>query len=232
MPNVKKKSNFFIPALAAGLIGQTVLCMAEQLLPKGLMLNLDFKHAQNGLIPNKAFFPLYVPQGEAGIEPLLQEMMLVLKSDTGMDIPHSSLIQPDGSEWIVSVRVGVLSDGMVISQGNDQYGYAIYIKGGAAHAVIRTGHSSMLLKEDPRYGVTDCKREMVTVELRIKPDMAVLTLNRKRAAMVRLDAPLDGDEMPIRIGNHYALPAIMENIPGVEPTGFSGAISTLKILRQ
>ena len=61
---------------------------------------------------------------------------------------------------------------------------------------------------------------------------AGMTLNRKRAAMARLDAPLGGDEMPIRIGNHHALPTIMQNIPDVEPTGFSGAISTLKILRQ
>lgn len=201
-------------------------------LPKGLMLNLDFAHVENGLIPNKAFFPLYVPQGDAGIETLLQEPMLILKSDIGLNIPHSSLIQPDGGEWIIVVRLGALSDGMVISQCNDQYGYAIYIKDGLAHAVIRTGRSSILLKEDPRYGVTDCTKEMVTVELRIKPDMALLTLNRKRAAMVRLDAPLAGDEMPIRIGNHHVLPAIIENMPGVEPAGFSGAISTLKILRQ
>lgn len=201
-------------------------------LPKGLILNLDFKNTSNGLIPNKAFFPLYVPQCDAGIEPLLHEMMLVLKSDIGLDIPHSSLIQPDGSEWIVAVRLGALSDGMVISQCNDQYGYAIYVKDRAAHAVIRTGHSSILLKEDPRSGIIDCTKEMVTIELRIKSDMAVLTLNRKRAAMARLDAPLNGDEMPIRIGNHLALPTIMENIPGVDPAGFSGAISTLKILRQ
>ena len=213
-------------------LGSAVAGERDLSLPKGLILNLDFENVQTGLIPNKAFFPLYIPQYDAGIEPLLHEMMLVLKSDTGLDIPHSSLIQPDGSEWIVSVRLGALSDGMVISQGNDQYGYAIYVKNGAAHAVIRTGHSSILLKEDPRYGVTDCTKEMVTVELRIKPDKALLTLNRKRAAMARLDTPLTGDEMPIRIGNHPTLPAIMKNIPDVEPTGFSGAISSLKIWRQ
>ncbi len=196
------------------------------------MLNLDFAHVEAGLIPNKAFFPLYMPQCDAGIEPLLNEQMLVLTNDLGLDIPHSSLIQPDGSEWIVSVRLGALSDGMVISQCNDQYGYAIYVKDGSAHAVIRTGHSSILLREDSRYGVTDCTKEMVTVELRIKPDMALLTLNRKRAAMARLDTPLNGDEMPIRIGNHHQLPAIMKNIPDVESTGFSGAISSLKIWRQ
>ena len=196
------------------------------------MLNLDFSQVEDGLIPNKAFFPLYVPQCDAGIDYVLQEMMLVLKSDIGLDIPPSSLIQPDGSEWIVTVRLGALTDGMVISQCNDQYGYAIFIKDGTAQAVVRTGYSSVLLKEDPQYGVTDCKKEMVTIELRIKSDMALLTLNRKRAAMARLDAPLNGDEMPIRIGNHNALPAIMENIPGADPTGFSGAISNLKIWRQ
>lgn len=218
-------------------IGTALLCsaswvVAAESLPKGVMLDLDFARVQEGLIPNKAFFPLYVPLCDAGIDYLLQEMMLVLKDDIGLDIPHSSLIQPDGSEWIVAVRLGALSDGMVLSQCNDQYGYAIYIKNGTAHAVVRTGYSSVLLKEDPQYGVTDCKKEMVTVELRIKSDMALLTLNRKRAAMVRLDAPLNGDDMPIRIGNHHALPAIMENITDIEPTGFSGAISNLKIWRQ
>lgn len=208
------------------------LAIGSQPLPKGVMLNLDFSNVEQGLIPNKAFFPLYVPQCDAGIEDLLQEKMLVLKDDIGFDIPHSSLLQPDGSEWIISVRLGALSDGMVISQGNDEKGYAIFIKDGAAHAVLRTGHSSILLKEDPRYGVTDCSKEMVTVELRIKSDIAVLTLNRKRAAMARIEGPLNGDEMPIRIGKHYALPAIMKNIAGIEPAGFSGAISTLKILRQ
>ena len=213
-------------------LGSAVADDTGPALPKGLMLNLDFQNVQAGLIPNKAFFPLYVPQCDAGIETLLQEQMLVLKNDIGFDIPHSSLIQPDGSEWIVVVRLGALSDGMVLSQCNDQYGYAIYIKDGAAHAVIRTGHSSMLLKEDSRYGVTDCTKDMVTIELRIRPDMAVLTLNRKRAATARLDAPLSGAEMPIRIGNHHALPAIMTNLPGAGPTGFSGAISILKIFRQ
>ena len=213
-------------------LGSAIADETDPSRPKGLMLNLDFQNVQDGLIPNKAFFPLYVPQCDAGIETLLQEQMLVLKDDIGFDIPHSSLIQPDGSEWIVAVRLGALSDGMVISQCNDQYGYAIYIQDGAAHAVIRTGHSSMLLKEDSRYGVTDCTKDMVTIELRINPDRAVLNLNRKRAAMVHLDAPLSGDDMPIRIGNHHALPSIMTNMPGAGPTGFSGAISSLKILRQ
>ena len=73
---------------------------------------------------------------------------------------------------------------------------------------------------------------MVTIELRIKPDMALLTLNRKRAAMVRLDTPLSGEDMPIRIGRHHTLPAVMENISGAGPVGFAGAISSLKIWRQ
>ena len=54
---------------------------ASSPVPKGLMLNLDFQNVQDGLIPNKAFFPLYVPQCDAGIETLLQEQMLVVSSD-------------------------------------------------------------------------------------------------------------------------------------------------------
>jgi hypothetical protein len=226
------KSFFYVVLLLCGVLCHAALKPAPGTLPKGLMLSLDFENVQNGLIPNNAFFPLYVPQGDAGIDFLLQEKMLLLKNDIGLDIPHSSLIQPNGSEWIISVRLGALSDGMVISQANDRHGYAIYIKDGAAHAVLRTGHSSILLKEDPQFGIVDCTKEMVTVELRIKSDIALLTLNRKRAALARLDAPLYGDDMPIRIGNHHQLPAIMKNIPGADPTGFSGAISNLKLWRQ
>jgi hypothetical protein len=214
------------------LLGSVATAQSNRTMRKGLMLGLEFENVQDGLIPNEGFFPLYVPLGDAGMDFLLQEMMLVLKNDTGLDVPHSSLIQPDGSEWIVSVRLGALSDGMVISQANDRYGYAIFIKDKAAHAALRTGHSTILLKEDPQFGIIDCTKEMVTVELRIKSDIALLTLNRKRAAMARLDAPLAGDDMPIRIGNHRQLPAIMTNIPEAEPTGFSGAISNLKIWRQ
>ncbi len=208
---------------------------AGQQRPLGLMLNLDFRHVENGLIPNRAFFPLYVPQGSLNIQSMLGQDMLVFLPGEGLDIPHSSLIQPDGREWIVSMRLGAYPDGgngIVLSQGNEEHGYAIYLKNGAPCAVVRSGNCAMVLKEDPRYGLTDCRKQITTVELRIKPDTALLTINRKRAAVIVLDAPLSGNTMPIRLGDHRELPAIMKNIPGVQPGGFSGAIATLKIWRQ
>ena len=99
-------------------------------------------------------------------------------------------------------------------------------------AVIRTGNCALVLKEDRRTGITDCRREMATVELRIKSDMVLYTVNKNRVAMIALDAPLQGKTMPIRLGKHHKVPSVGENIPGVESTGFYGAISSLKILRQ
>ena len=200
--------------------------------PNGLMLNMDLARVQDGLVPNAGLYPLHVPLGDLGIETINHESILLLKNELGLDIPHSSLLEPDGSEWIVSVRVAALSDGMVLSQANDVHGYAIYLKNGAAHAVVRTGGSVFLLKETPESGITDCRKDWVSIELRIKPDMALLTLNRKRAAIALLDGPLEGEDMRIRLGNHRTPPAIMQHIPGAPSTGFSGGISSLKIWRQ
>ena len=205
-------------------------------LPKGLMLNLDFQHAQQGLIPNRSFYPLYVPQGDLVIQELLGENMLVFMNTEGLSIPHSSLIQPDGSEWIVTLQFGAYpegGDGMLLSQCNDECGYAIYLKDGSPRAVVRTGNCAMILKEDPASGLTDARKQLCTVELRIMKDTALLTINRKRAAIVTIEAPLNGTEdMPIRLGAHHQLPSVVKNISGVKTDGFFGAISGLKIWRQ
>ena len=103
---------------------------------------------------------------------------------------------------------------------------------GAPRAVIRTGNCALVLKEDRTTGITDCRKQMATVELRIKSDMVLYTVNKKRVAMLTLDAPLQGGTMPIRLGRHHTVPSVAENIPGVEPVGFYGAINSLKILRQ
>lgn len=161
--------------------------------------------------------------------------MLEIPAGLGLDVPHSSLIQPDGSDWIVSVRLGARPDGgtgMVLSQSDGEHGYAIYLKDGAPRAVVRTGNCSMELKEDRSMGITDCRKKMTTIELRIQSDAATLYVNRSLAAAVPLTAPLTGNDMPIRIGAHPELPAILQNIPGTESRGFSGAISALMIWRQ
>lgn len=201
-------------------------------MPAGLMLNMDFFRARHGLIPNKALFPLYVPQGELDIRTFDQRRALVVQNGQGLDIPHSSLLDPDGREWTVTIRMLPVSDGIILSQANKSQGFAIRMVDGTFQAVLRTSHSSLILKERDDTAVTNYKNKWVTVELRIKPDMAVLLLNRRRVAMLPLDAPLDGADMHIRLGTHHALPEIFKNIQGWEPDGFTGAVSSLKVHRQ
>jgi hypothetical protein len=201
-------------------------------LPKGLMLNLDLQHIEGGLIPNKTLYPLYVPMGELGTETFYQRKLLTFRQGQGLDIPHSALLDPDGSEWIITVRVFALTDGIILSQGDEEKGYAIYMKDGVIHAAIRTNHASITLSELPENGITDYLKEWVTIELKIKPDMAVLSLNRNRAALVPLDLPLSGKNHKIRLGAHPDLPAALNHNTTATPTGFTGAVSSLKLLRQ
>jgi len=201
-------------------------------LPIGLMLNLDFEAAREGLIPSKSLFPLYVPQGDLGIERFNHRNMLAFQYGQGLDVPHSSLLNPDGREWIVSVRAFVLEDGLVLSQGNDEHGYAIYIKDHTVQAVLRTGNFAMVLKENERRGISKYRKKWVTIELRIKPDRAYLSLNRKRVVMVEYSTPFKGENMRIRLGAHQSLPTVLERKEDVTTDGFQGAISSLKIIRQ
>jgi len=234
-PLLAIRKNFFINFMVTTLVLESVTACFAETLPKGLMLNLGIQNVQDGLIPNKAFYPLYVPQGDLSIHTLLGEQMLVITPEQGLDIPHSSLIEPDGTEWIVSIKLGAYADGgngMVMSQGDEEHGYAIYLKDGAPRAVVRTGNCSMTLKEDLSLGVTDCRKQMTSIELRIQSDQARLIVNRVQVASVPLDAPLDGVYMPIRIGNHPEIPPILKNMPDVEAHGFSGAISSLSVWRQ
>ena len=119
-----------------------------------------------------------------------------------------------------------------MSQGDDEKGYAIYIKDGAIQAAIHTGHSTIILKERPENGITPCLNKWVTIELKINSDMALLILNRAHAALIPLQAPLSGKDYHIRIGEHKTLPAPLSRSKTVIPTGFTGGISSLKIIRQ
>ncbi|MEN7972621.1 MAG: LamG domain-containing protein [Verrucomicrobiota bacterium] len=206
---------------------------ADAPLPKGLMLNLDFRKAENGVIPSKALYPLHVPMEDLYIMTNHEHrVFLMLESEQGLDIPHSSLLDPDGSGWVATIRIFALSEGIVMSQGDDSEGYAIYIKDGVVHATINTGTSTITLRENPRNGITKCLNKWVTVELKIKPDMATLILNRAHAAAVPLQMPLTGKNHRIRIGEHKTLPAPLRYNKAATTTGFTGAISSFKLLRQ
>lgn len=200
--------------------------------PKGLMLNLDFQRIEDGLIPSKTLFPLHVPMGELSTTTFSKRTVLVLNEGQGLGIPHSSLLDPDGSEWIAIIRVYALTDGLIMSQGDDEKGYAIYIKDGAVQAAIQTGHSTIVLKERAEKGITPYLNKWVTIELRVNSDMALLVLNRAHAALVPLQEPLRGQDYRIRIGEHKTLPAPLSRSKTATLTGFTGAISSLKIVRQ
>ena len=144
-----------------------------------------------------------------------------------------TLLDPDGSGWIASIRVFALTDGMVMSQSDDERGYAIYIKDGKIEVAVQTGHSTVILKENPKNGLTiPCLNTWVSIELIIKQDNALLILNRAHVAMIPLDKPLTGTDARIRIGQHDKLPAPLSRNPSFSLEGFSGAISSVKVLRQ
>lgn len=219
--------------LALALMSLTGSCLAKATPPDGLMLNLDFQNVENGLIPSKTLYPLYTPLGNLGIETIHNRSMLAFQFGQGLSIPHSSLLDPDGREWVISVRAFVLSDGIILSQSNHQVGCIIYIKDGVVHAAVTTGASTFTLTESPtRGGTTDCINSWITIELQIKPDMAILILNRKRCAMAQLSTPLTGDKLHVRLGNHRSLPRPFNYIKQMAPDGFTGAISSLKFIRQ
>ena len=206
---------------------------AQEALPKGLMLSLDFRNVSKGLVPNSGTFPLYVPTGDQKVEisPDNRYVLPFQENDT-LQIPHSTLLDPDGSEWIVSARIYTTKDGIVLSQYNAQQGYVIRVVNGTVQVALRTEHSTIILKEDPRTGLTKCNNRWTTVELRIKPDMAFLLLNRKRAAMATLGAPLSGENMYLRLGHQPVRPSILKNIPHWKTEGFAGAFTSLKVIRQ
>ena len=226
----KRKTLAFV--LLFGVLFQAYTQSQEQSRPKGLMLNLNFQQATDGLIPSKTLYPLYIPQGELKIESTNHRNMLALQYGQGLDIPHSSLLDPDGNDWIVSLRVFALTDGLILSQVNDQYGFVIYLKDGTVQACLRTPHSSITLKERADRGITKRIKKWVSIELQIKDDVAILSLNRQRVSMAPLQAPLKGGNMHIRIGHHQKLPIILKNKQGIPQTGFTGAISSLKVFRQ
>ena len=216
-------------AIAALLLAAATLQAAP---PKGLMLNLDLQNIRNGLIPSRTLFPLYVPLNGLETGTSFERTVLLLREGQGLDIPHSALLDPDGSDWVAGIRIFAQSDGMVMSQSDGSRGYAIYIKDGAVQAAIQTGHSTLFLRERQENGVTECLGQWVTIELIIRNNVAILSLNRRHVALVPLQTPLQRTNCRIRIGTHETLPELLARSKAAEPGGFTGAVSSLKIFRQ
>jgi hypothetical protein len=200
--------------------------------PKGLMLNLDFQQIEDGLILNRTLYPLHVPLGELETGTSNNRTVLVFKEGQGLDVPHSSLLDPDGSGWIAGIRVFALTEGLIMSQANEEKGYAVYIRDGAVQVAIQTAHSTFILREEPEKSITPCLNQWISIEVIIKPELAMLILNRAQVALIPLQAPLSANDCRIRIGTHEKLPAPLVRSKEISPEGFTGAISSVKIFRQ
>ncbi len=209
-------------ALLACLFWPTRSGGAESVPPRGLILNLDFRHIQDGLIPCNTPYPLYVPLGGLGTKTFRNRTVLMIEKGQGLEIPHSSLLDPDGRGWVASIRIFATRNGVVLSQGNDQAGYTIFVKDGAVQASVQTGSTTVVLKETEETGITQCLDKWITIDLEIRSGKAILSLNRIRAATAPLEEPLAGKDLRIRLGEQTDPPA----------PGFAGAIGSLKLLRQ
>lgn len=200
--------------------------------PKGIVLNLDFQNIREGLIPNKTLYPLYVPLGGLGTKTIDERTHLMLNKKEGLTIPHSSLLDPDGSTWVTSIRVVARTDGIIMSQGNDTSGYVIYLKEGVVHATIRTASSQVTLRESKASGIGNVIKKQVSIVLTIQSGSASLILNRRWVASAPINQPLAGENHRIRIGEHAQRPIALQQNPRPTPSGFTGGISAFKILRQ
>jgi hypothetical protein len=201
--------------------------------PPGIVLNLNFQHIKNGLIPNKARYPLYVPIGTLSTATTAQnKTVLQIKPHEGLSIPHSFLLDPHSNEWVITLRVFIQSEGLILSQENQESGYAIYVKDGAIRAAVRTKAETYYLQENREYSVTNYKNRWVTIDLQLLEKYAILSLSRNRAAKLPLKVPMFGKNFKIQIGQHTKLPLALKDYPNASTNGFSGAIRSLKILRQ
>jgi hypothetical protein len=213
------------------LLFQFNYCWAEQSLPKGVMLNLDFQNIQKGLIPNKTLYPLYVPTDHLETTVVNNRNVLTFLEGQSLAIPHSSLLEPLGDAWVTSVRFFALSNGIILSQGNAEQGYVLYLKDKQLYVAIRTGHTTHILKGSIASETSNGLNRWITTEIKIKPNSIMLSIDRKRVDLVPLHYSLRGKEHKIRFGQHSILPSPFKQTHPVPPTGFTGAISSIKMLR-
>ena len=233
MKKMDAKISGFIFFIFTLLSFSTITSAQELNFPSGLILNLDFYHIQNGLIPNKTSYPLYVPTGQLTVATVSKNTkVLQIKPGEGFSIPHSFLLDPTTNEWVVTLRVFIQTDGLILSQGNRKSGYVIYVKEGAIHAIVRTPSDTSYLQERASTGITNYKNRWVTIDLQLLKDRAVLSLNRTHVAEIPLKVPMVGKNFQIQIGQHKKIPVPLKDYPNASTNGFSGAIRSLKMLRQ
>jgi hypothetical protein len=230
-------TNIFLAALvitASTLLtcnGEPLTANPDKNLPKGVMLNLDFQNIQKGLIPNKTLYPLYVPTDHLETTVVNNRLVLTFLEGQSLEIPHSSLLEPLGDVWVTSVRFFALSNGIILSQGNSEQGYVLYLKDKQLYVAIRTGHTTHILKGSIASDTTNGLNRWMTTEIKIKPNSIMLSIDRKRVDLIPLHFSLRGNQHKIRLGQHSTLPAPFKQTQPVPATGFSGAVSSIKMLR-
>jgi hypothetical protein len=211
---------------------QENLCRAASSLPKGVMLNLDFQNIENGLIPNKTLYPLFVPLDNLGTESINNRKILAFQEGQSLEIPHSSLLDPAEDIWVISLRFFALSNGIIMSQGNTEKGYVIYLKDNDLYAAVRTGHTTVIMEGSAETDTTGCLNRWITTELKIKRNSAMFSINRKKVDLVPLHYSFTGQGYKIRFGQQTEIPAPFKQTKPVPANGFTGGISSVKILRQ
>lgn len=195
---------------------------SETSLPPGLVLNLDFKNTKDGLIPSNSLFPLDVPLGSLQIVRLKERAALKIHQEEQLEIPGSSLLDPNGDGWDVSLRVRPASNGIIFTQANKRRSYCIFIEEGIPCASIHNGLTTATLRPAPSTGITNCINQWVTIQLTFREEQTLLSINRIRCDLLETSNPM--------IGTNYQ--AYIGAPPYKEPKiGFSGEISALKILR-
>ena len=192
--------------------------------PKGRVLDLNLSETEDGLIPSKTLYPLYVPQGDLPLRVKDGRSVLLFSSSDSLEIPPSSLLDPNGEEWVLTMRVFSKTDGVLFTQSNGEDGFTLLIQDGLLQVRFQDQGKITLLRQPKESGVF-CKNQWITIDLRIESHTALLFVNRVRVATIPRERPLQGKNMRLRIG----CPAEPE--PS-SLSGFSGALERFKLLRQ
>lgn len=201
--------------------------------PLGLVLYYTFEREGGGLIRDKSPFSLHAPIGNLELfAPPDGEPYLLIKPDQSLTLPPSSLLNPRGFGWVATIKFYAEGDGLIFSQGTPENHLAIYIENGAACARIKQGNTihvfkeeNKIVKEGPfthRIKPYNCLRKWTTATLHVTPSVAFFSVNRNRIESIQITDPVVENLDTITLGHN----------PSLDPVGFSGKISGLKLLRQ
>lgn len=203
---------------------------ATRQLPRGLLINYTFDRVRNGIIANKALYPINAPLG--ALRPTEGERGTALRIENKqyLEIPRSSLLDLSVGPWAVNIIFKADSDGVVLSHGSATNHYAIFIENGTPCVSLRKGRATVVLGSRK-----NCIGQWINMRLNLNPDSASLTIDSERIDQIDIPDLLSEPHFTIRIGANpdiYGDPAIMKGDLPALATGFTGAVDSLKIIRQ